>query len=200
MQERKKLLSFVVVGGGPTGVEVAAEMYDMVYEDLTKLYPSLIKDVQISIIELMDHVLSTYDRKISIYTGEQFRRSGINLVLNSRVSSVRDGYVTVLDKANEASEIPFGACVWATGGCRGRSGLGVGSSVAIRGRCIVRSPSVLDVKPAPALFASSIVRVKPFYPQRRMTVLSQRCSTSGQQKCDATPVATQQLLHPFLRY
>ncbi len=32
--ERKKLLSFVVVGGGPTGVEVAAEMYDMVHEDL----------------------------------------------------------------------------------------------------------------------------------------------------------------------
>jgi len=31
-QERKKLLSFVIVGGGPTGVEVAAELYDMVTE------------------------------------------------------------------------------------------------------------------------------------------------------------------------
>jgi NADH dehydrogenase FAD-containing subunit len=29
-QERKKLLSFVIVGGGPTGVEVAAELHDMI--------------------------------------------------------------------------------------------------------------------------------------------------------------------------
>lgn len=32
--ERKRLLSFVVVGGGPTGVEVAAELYDMIHDDL----------------------------------------------------------------------------------------------------------------------------------------------------------------------
>lgn len=113
--ERKKLLSFIVVGGGPTGVEVAAELHDMVYEDLAKLYPSLIPDVRISIVELMDHVLSTYDRAISIYTGEQFKRAGIALVLNSRVAGVRDGYVSVVNKANETTEIPFGACVWATG-------------------------------------------------------------------------------------
>jgi hypothetical protein len=44
-QERKKLLSFVVVGGGPTGVEVAAELYDMIECDLSKLYPNIVKDV-----------------------------------------------------------------------------------------------------------------------------------------------------------
>jgi hypothetical protein len=44
-QERKKLLSFVVVGGGPTGVEVAAELYDMIHEDLRKLYGPLVDDV-----------------------------------------------------------------------------------------------------------------------------------------------------------
>ena len=46
-QERKKLLTFVVVGGGPTGVEVAAELYDMIEEDLSKLYPNLVKDVSL---------------------------------------------------------------------------------------------------------------------------------------------------------
>ena len=34
LQERKRLLSFVVVGGGPTGVEVAAELYDLVREEM----------------------------------------------------------------------------------------------------------------------------------------------------------------------
>ena len=36
-EERKKLLSFVICGGGPTGVEFAAELFDMLNEDLTKL-------------------------------------------------------------------------------------------------------------------------------------------------------------------
>ncbi|KIY96076.1 NADH dehydrogenase, extrinsic [Monoraphidium neglectum] len=40
---------------------------------------------------------------------------GIDLVLNSRVASVRDGYVTVVNKAGQEQEIKFGACVWATG-------------------------------------------------------------------------------------
>lgn len=42
----------------------------------SKLYPELIQDVQIRVVELMDHVLSTYDRQIGIYTAEQFKRSG----------------------------------------------------------------------------------------------------------------------------
>eukprot|EP00877_Chromochloris_zofingiensis_P004510 jgi/Chrzof1/1405/Cz10g06180.t1 len=114
-EERRKLLSFVVVGGGPTGVEVAAEMYDMIHEDLRDLYPDLIKDVRIRVVELMDHVLSTYDRKIGEYTAKLFKRQGIELVLNSRVASVRDKYVAIVNKEGVESEIPFGACVWATG-------------------------------------------------------------------------------------
>ena len=74
LQERQKLLSFVVVGGGPTGVEVAAELHDMIDEDLSRLYPDLIQDVRIRIIELQDHLLSTYDRAISTYTAKTFKR------------------------------------------------------------------------------------------------------------------------------
>ena len=38
-EERRRLLSFVIVGGGPTGVEVAAELHDLINDDLAKLYP-----------------------------------------------------------------------------------------------------------------------------------------------------------------
>ncbi|WIA22726.1 hypothetical protein OEZ86_009686 [Tetradesmus obliquus] len=44
--ERERLLSFVVVGGGPTGIEVAAELHDVIHEDLKGLYPSLMPDVK----------------------------------------------------------------------------------------------------------------------------------------------------------
>eukprot|EP00884_Botryococcus_braunii_P007779 jgi/Botrbrau1/17001/Bobra.49_2s0060.1 len=112
---RKQLLSFVVCGGGPTGVEVAAELHDMIQEDLSKLYPELIEDAKVRIIELQDHLLSTYDRQISIYTNQQFARAGIELVLNSKVQSVRKNVVCVSNADGSMREIPFGACVWATG-------------------------------------------------------------------------------------
>lgn len=44
---------------------------------LQEHYPDLMKDVKIRIIELMDHVLSTYDRKISEYTAKRFARAGV---------------------------------------------------------------------------------------------------------------------------
>ena len=74
MQVRQQLLSFVIVGGGPTGVEVAAELHDMISEDLRKVYPSLMPFVSIKLIELQDHILSTYDRIISEYTHTEFDR------------------------------------------------------------------------------------------------------------------------------
>lgn len=56
--ERKKILHFVVVGGGPTGVEFAAELHDFVNEDLVNLYP-MVKDLaRITILEAADHILS----------------------------------------------------------------------------------------------------------------------------------------------
>lgn len=57
-EEKRKVLHFVVVGGGPTGVEFAAELHDFVTEDLARLYPKLEDLVKISLIEAGDHILN----------------------------------------------------------------------------------------------------------------------------------------------
>lgn len=57
-EERKKILHFVIVGGGPTGVEFAAELHDFVTEDLAKLYPAAKDDVKITLLEAADHILN----------------------------------------------------------------------------------------------------------------------------------------------
>lgn len=57
-EERKKILHFVVVGGGPTGVEFAAELHDYVNEDLVKLYPNVKEAVKITLLEATDHILN----------------------------------------------------------------------------------------------------------------------------------------------
>jgi len=75
-QERKNLLSFVIVGGGPTGVEYAAELNDFVNEDLKKWFPKLIKLSSIHLIQSADHLLNTFDKKISEYTEKSFKEMG----------------------------------------------------------------------------------------------------------------------------
>jgi len=57
-EEQRSILHFVVVGGGPTGVEFAAELHDYVLEDLTKLYPTVKDKVKITVIQSGDHILN----------------------------------------------------------------------------------------------------------------------------------------------
>lgn len=120
--EARRALTFAIVGGGPTGVELAAELYDMVREDVAAQYPKdLLKKVKIVVVELQDHILSMYDRKISEYATEQFKRREarseyIQMMLNAAVVAVEPGKLRVKDKdSGEETEVPFGACVWSTG-------------------------------------------------------------------------------------
>jgi NADH dehydrogenase len=69
--ERQRLLTFVVCGGGPTGVEFAAEMYDLVTEDMAKYFPHLSDYVQVYIVQSQDHILNTYDLRISKYAQDK---------------------------------------------------------------------------------------------------------------------------------
>lgn len=58
-EEQRTNLHFVIVGGGPTGVEFAAELHDYVQEDLIKLYPTVKDMVKITLIQSGDHILNT---------------------------------------------------------------------------------------------------------------------------------------------
>ena len=67
-EERRRLLSFVICGGGPTGVEFAAEIYDLLNEDLTRYFPKILRnEVSVHLIQSRGHILNTYDEALSIY-------------------------------------------------------------------------------------------------------------------------------------
>ena len=57
-EERKRILHFAIVGGGPTGVEFAAVLQDFVKEDLVTLYPRVKDQVKITLLEAGDHILN----------------------------------------------------------------------------------------------------------------------------------------------
>jgi len=82
--EQKRLLHFVVVGGGPTGVEFAAEVRDFLREDVAKIYPGISDHIQVTLVQSQDHILNNYDQQISQYTEERFKMDTINVVTNAR--------------------------------------------------------------------------------------------------------------------
>lgn len=109
--ERERLLHFVVVGGGPTGVEFAAELHDLFEEDLGKSYPSLRPYIQITLFEAATSILNTFDKALRRYTSELFGRQGIELRLNTPVEEVGRGYM----KLKSGEIVRAGLIVWSTG-------------------------------------------------------------------------------------
>ncbi|KAI3833340.1 hypothetical protein MKX03_028892 [Papaver bracteatum] len=114
--ERKKDLHFVVVGGGPTGVEFSAALHDFISEDLVKLYPTAKDLVKITLLEAGDHILTMFDKRITAFAEEKFQRDGINLKTGSMVVKVTDKDICTKDRGTgEISSIPYGMVVWSTG-------------------------------------------------------------------------------------
>lgn len=85
-EERKRLLHFVVVGGGPTGVEFASELRDFLREDVPKIYPNILDDFQVTLVQSGDHVLNTYDQQISDFTESNFQSKEyeVNILTGTR--------------------------------------------------------------------------------------------------------------------
>ncbi|KAL1560709.1 External alternative NAD(P)H-ubiquinone oxidoreductase B4, mitochondrial [Salvia divinorum] len=115
-EERKRILHFVVVGGGPTGVEFAAELHDFVIEDLAKLYPDLKSYVTITLLEAGDHILNMFDKRITQFAEDKFRRDGLDLKVGSMVTKVTDKEICTKERATGKNvSIPYGMVVWSTG-------------------------------------------------------------------------------------
>lgn len=129
---REQLLRFAIVGGGPTGMEFAAELSDLVHEDLSKLYPALVPNVRISVYDVADKVLSMFDEKLGKYAMETFRREGVQVKTSHHVQELRPGLPRtagseenmddVADSqgcytltTEEDGDVGVGLCVWSTG-------------------------------------------------------------------------------------
>lgn len=115
-EERKRNLHFVIVGGGPTGVEFAAELHDYIQEDLINLYPTVKDLVRITMIQSGDHILNSFDERISLFAEKKFQRDGIEVLTECRVVNVSDKEITMKIKSTGAvCSIPHGLVLWSTG-------------------------------------------------------------------------------------
>lgn len=110
-EQRRALLHFVIVGGGPTGVEFAAELHDLLATDMVRHYPTLAHLARITIYDVAPRILSAFDAGLVEYATNQFARQGVQIKNNRHVVKVNEASIEI----KEEGEVPFGMLVWSTG-------------------------------------------------------------------------------------
>ena len=122
-EQRKELLNFAIVGGGPTGIEFSAELHDIIQEDLARIYPELVKFHKITVYDVANKVLPMFDEKLGQYAMDTFKREGISIKTNHHVESLRPGsprekgtsasdHEVYTLKVKEEGELGVGMVVW----------------------------------------------------------------------------------------
>jgi len=98
IEERKKILRFVVVGGGPTGVEFAAELQELIKENFSCHYSSeVIKDASVILIQKGLELVPQFGEKIRKKSLEVLRKKGIKVLLKTKVKEVGPSHVLLDD-------------------------------------------------------------------------------------------------------
>lgn len=112
---RQQMLTFTIVGGGPTGVEFAGALAELVRNPLVRDYPDLdISQVHILLLEATNRLLTGLPERLNTYALKRFTRMGIDVQLNSTVSQITSQSVVLKD----GRVIPTETVVW-TAGVRG---------------------------------------------------------------------------------
>ncbi|KAH8549252.1 hypothetical protein BGW37DRAFT_502378 [Umbelopsis sp. PMI_123] len=114
-EEIERLLHMIVVGGGPTGIEYAAELHDFLVEDLTTWYPELAGKLKITLIEALPNVLPAFSKQLIDYTEASFKEQNITIHTKTMVKEVHDKEIMVKQADGSLAKIPYGLLVWATG-------------------------------------------------------------------------------------
>jgi len=109
--ECRRLLHFVIVGGGPTGVEFAAELHDFLVQDLRHWFPEQSELVRITVLEATNSLLNTFDASLSAYAMKRFRRERIDVRTGALVTKVEPHHIYLSD----GTIIEYGLVVWSTG-------------------------------------------------------------------------------------
>ncbi|OBZ77511.1 External alternative NADH-ubiquinone oxidoreductase, mitochondrial [Grifola frondosa] len=113
--EINRLLHMVVVGGGPTGIELSGELHDFLEEDLKSWFPELANSVHITLVEALPSVLPSFSKQLIDYTESTFKAAKIDILTKTMVKEVREKSVILQKPDKSIVEVPCGLVVWAAG-------------------------------------------------------------------------------------
>lgn len=110
--ERSRLLTFVVVGGGPTGVEYAGALSELLGMVLGRDYPEIQRaDARVVLVEANDHLLATFPEDLGRYAERMVALRGVEVRTNAKVLHAEEGHVDMSD----GTRIDARTVVWSAG-------------------------------------------------------------------------------------
>jgi NADH dehydrogenase len=149
---RRRLMTFVVVGGGPTGVEMAGQLKELSRRALRDNYRRINpRDTRVVLVEGTDRLLGSMGRRVSRLTARDLGRMGVEIHLNAMVTDLNTEGVEITKGDGSKERVAAATKVWAAG--TRAAGLGatlaeaVGAEVDKAGRVLVEPDCSLPGHP-----------------------------------------------------
>ena len=115
-EEIRRLMTFVVVGAGPTGVEMAGHIAEQARTTLRRDFKRIdTTRARVLLLDGQSGVLTSFGPKVSAQAAEQLARLGIEVWLNTLVTSVDERGIAVRDSSGRVDRIDANVVVWAAG-------------------------------------------------------------------------------------
>jgi NADH:ubiquinone reductase (H+-translocating) len=144
---RRRLLTFAVVGGGPTGVEMAGAISELIRLVLRKDYRDLdTNEVRVVLIEAAPYVLVQFVPSLREAALRSLRRKGVEVMLETRVDAVTEDSVNLAG----GQEIPASTVIWTAGVKASDIGRVTGAQLARQAR--IRVSDTLQMPGHPVVF------------------------------------------------
>ncbi|MGE5462190.1 MAG: NAD(P)/FAD-dependent oxidoreductase [Syntrophothermus sp.] len=146
-EKRRAMLTFVVVGGGPTGVETAGALAELITHVMAKDYPYMdLNDVRVILLEAGPSVMVTYPEELRKATRRLLKSKGVEIMENTRLVNYNGRQVTL---ANETT-INTHTLIWTAGVRSAKFTDRLGVSQAAGGR--IRVEPTLQMPGHPEVF------------------------------------------------
>lgn len=159
---RKALMNIAIVGGGPSGVEIAGALAEMKKTVVPRDYPDLDSSLMdIYLINSGDRLLKSMDKASSLRAEKDLKKMGVKVLLNTRATDITDGQLVLKD----GTTIPTQTVIWVSGvKANTIQGIPTGSIGHANRILTDRFNQVKDMQDVFAIGDQSLIEGDPEYP------------------------------------
>lgn len=144
--KRKSMLTFVVVGGGPTGVETSGALAELISHVVKKEYPALdVREARVLLLEAGNALIASYPDELREATLRLVKKKNVEVMFNAKLTDYNGQRVLLAD----GTEIKSNTLIWTAGvkasGITSRLGVQVAGSGRVRAEATLQLPDHPEV-------------------------------------------------------
>src|SRR6185369_986972 len=179
---RRAWMTFVLVGGGPTGVELAGALGEIAHDTLKRDFRAIRSDqTRVIVIEAMDRVLPPYPPDRSASAQRQLEKLGVTVRTGTKVVDLDEDGVRIVGPDGTEETIPARTVFWSAGVLTAKFARTVAEATGAKtdraGRVIVEPD--LTIAGHPEIFVVGDAAVEPWKPDRPTPGVAQGAMQGG---------------------